>query len=126
MEKPSSSVSSGNISPAIVGPSKDSKEVYVIGGLVLILAIAIGAVWFYSQELVVSSANGSNNQLTDKQVSALLKNTSVTSPLSEPIMHNQIVHASSHNYDNIHTDIYLEVGRKPLTNDSQALLVTQA
>ena len=61
MQKPSSPVSSGNISPAIVGPNKDTKEVYVIGGLVLILAIAIGAVWFYSQELVVSSANGSNN-----------------------------------------------------------------
>jgi len=28
MQKPSSSVSSGNISPAIVGPSKDTKEVY--------------------------------------------------------------------------------------------------
>ena len=40
MQKPSSSVSSENISPAIVGPSKDTKEVYVIGGLVLILAIA--------------------------------------------------------------------------------------
>src|SRR5437763_1541458 len=53
MEKPSSSVSSGNISPSIVGPSKDSKEVYVIGGVVLILAIAIGAVWFYSQEFLV-------------------------------------------------------------------------
>ena len=48
MEKPSSSVSSGNISPAIVGPSKDTKEVYVIGGLVLCLAVAIGAFWYYS------------------------------------------------------------------------------
>ena len=32
MQKPSSPVSSGNISPAIVGPSKDTKEVYVVGG----------------------------------------------------------------------------------------------
>ena len=49
MEKPSSSVSSGNISPAIVGPSKDTKEVYVIGGVVLALAIVLGAFWFYSE-----------------------------------------------------------------------------
>lgn len=126
MEKPSSSVSSGNLSPAIVGPSKDSKEVYVIGGVVLILAIAIGAVWFYSQELVVSSANGSNSQLTDKQVSTLLKDTSTTSQLSEPILHNQLVPASSYKSDSIHTDIYFEVGRKGLTDDAKAILATQA
>jgi peptidoglycan-associated lipoprotein len=126
MQKPSSSVSSENISPAIVGPSKDSKEVYVIGGLVLILAIAIGAVWFYSQELVVPSANSSNSQLTDKQVSTMLKNTSATSPLSEPIVHNQMVPASPYKSDSIHTDIYFEVGRKGLTDDAKAILATQA
>jgi peptidoglycan-associated lipoprotein len=126
MQKPSSSVSSGNISPAIMGPSKDSKEVYVIGGLVLILAIAIGAVWFYSQDLMVSSANGSNKQLTDNQVSTLLKNTSATSPLVEPIVHNQIVPTSTYKSDSIHTDIYFEVGRKGLTDDAKAILATQA
>jgi peptidoglycan-associated lipoprotein len=125
MLKPSS-VSSGNISPAIVGPSKDTKEVYVIGGLVLILAIAIGAVWFYSQDLMVSSVNGSNSQLTDKQVTTLLKNTSATSPLSEPILPNQIVPASSYKSDSINTDIYFEVGRKGLTDDAKAILATQA
>jgi len=126
MQKPSSSVSSGNISPAIVGPNKDGKEVYVVGGLVLILAIAIGAVWYYSQDLVVSSANSSNSQLTDKQVSTLLKNTSASNPLSEPIVHNQIIPASSYKSDSIHTDIYFEVGRKGLTDDAKAILATQA
>src|SRR3990172_7014025 len=95
MQKPSSSVSSGNISPAIVGPNKDGKEVYVIGGLVLILAIAIGAVWFYSQDLVVSSANGSNHQLTDKQVSTLLKNQNATAPPSEPLTRAVVTGASA-------------------------------
>ncbi len=126
MQKPSSSVSSGNISPAIVGPNKDAKEVYVVGGLVLILAIVIGAVWFYSQDLVVPSANSSNSRLTDNQVSTLLKNTSASSPLSEPIVHNQIVPASSYKSDSIHTDIYFEVGRKGLTDDAKAILATQA
>ena len=123
MQKPSS-VSSGNISPAIVGPSKDSKEVYVVGGLVLFLAIAIGAVWFYSQELVVSSANSSNNQLTNAQVTNVLKTG--TTPLSELVVHNQIFPASSYKSDSIHTDIYFEVGRKGLTDDAKAILTTQA
>ena len=126
MQKPSSSVSSENISPAIVGPSKDTKEVYVVGGLVLILAIAIGAVWFYSQDLVVSSANGSNNQLTDNQVSTLLKNQNATSPTSEPPAKSVVTGASATIGDIVHTDIYFEVGRKGLTDDAKAILATQA
>jgi peptidoglycan-associated lipoprotein len=126
MQKPSSAVSSGNISPAIVGPSKDTKEVYIIGGLVLIMAIAIGVFWFYSQDLMVSWANGSNGQLTDNQVSTILKKQGATSPLSEPIVHNQIVPASNYKSDSIHTDIYFEVGRKGLTDEAKSILATQA
>lgn len=125
MQKPSS-VLSGNISPAIVGPSKDTKEVYVVGGLVLILAIAIGAVWFYSQDLVVSSANGSNNQLTDNQVSTLLKNQNATAPPSAPLTRTVVAGVSATIGDIVHTDIYFEVGRKGLTDEAKSILATQA
>jgi peptidoglycan-associated lipoprotein len=124
MQKPSSSVSSGNISPAIVGPNKDSKEVYVIGGLVLILAIAIGAVWFYSGQEQSFASKTAAEPLTNTQVTNVLKTS--TTPLSEPIVHNQIVPASGYKSDSIHTDIYFEVGRKGLTDDAKAILATQA
>ena len=126
MPNPSSSVSSGNISPAIVGPNKDSKEVYVIGGLVLSLAIAVGAFWFYSQDLMVSWANGSNGQLTDSQVSTLLKNQGATSPLSEPLTKTVATKASAATGDVVHTDIYFEVGRKGLTDEAKSILAAQA
>ena len=87
MNKPSSSLSSGNISPAIVGPDRGTKEVYILGGLVLSLAIVIGAFWFYSQDLAVSSAR-SNVQLTDNQVATLLKDTNATTRAVEPILTN--------------------------------------
>jgi peptidoglycan-associated lipoprotein len=125
MQKPSS-VSSGNISPAIVGPDKGTKEVYVVGGMVLVLAVAIGAVWFYSQDLVASSANVSNNQLTDNQVSTLLKNQSATSPLSEPPAKAVPTKVSATTGDIIHTDLYFEVGRKGLTDEAKSILATQA
>jgi outer membrane protein OmpA-like peptidoglycan-associated protein len=125
MQQPSS-VSSGNISPAIVGPDKGTKEVYVIGGMVLIVAIAIGAVWFYSQELVIPSANSSNSQLTDNQVSTLLKNQNATAPPSEPLTRAMITGASATTGNIVHTDIYFEVGRKGLTDDAKAILATQA
>ena len=79
MEKPSSSVSSENISPAIVGPSKDTKEVYIIGGLVAILAIVIGAFWYYSGQDRSFASKTPAETLTNAQVTNVLKTS--TTPL---------------------------------------------
>ncbi len=124
MQKPSSSVSSGNISPAIVGPSKDTKEVYVISGLVLSLGIVIGAFWYYSGQDQSFASKTPAEALNNAQVTNVLKTS--TTPLVGPIVHNQIVPASSYKSDSIHTDIYFEVGRKGLTDDAKAILATQA
>ena len=124
MQKPSSSVSSGNISPAIVGPSKDTKEVYVIGGVVMGVAIIIGAFWYYSGQDQPYASKTKSETLTNAQVTNLLKTS--TTPLVEPIVHNQVLPASSYKSDSIHTDIYFEVGRKGLTDDAKAILATQA
>ena len=88
MQKPSS-VSSGNISPAIVGLNKDTKEVYVIGGVVLALAIVIGAFWYYSGQDQSFASKTPAETLTNAQVTNVLKTG--TTPLVEPIVHNQIV-----------------------------------
>lgn len=124
MQKPSV-VSSGNISPAIVGPNKDMKEVYILGGLVFGLAIVIGASWFYSQDLAVSSATSSADSLTDNQVSTLLKNQSIPSPLSEPLSKTGGGTAATAG-DVVHTDLYFEVGRKGLTDEAKSILAAQA
>ena len=124
MQNPSSSVSSDNISPTIVGSDKGTKEVYVIGGVVLGLALAIGAFWYYSGQDQSFALKTPAEPLTHAQVTNVLK-TSTTPPV-EPIMHNQTVPAASHTSDSIHTDIYFEVGRKGLTDDAKAILATQA
>ena len=124
MQKPSSAVSSGNISPAIVGPSKDTKEVYVIGLGVLGLAIVIGAFWYYSGQGQSYASKAQTETLTNAQVTNVLK-TSTTPPV-EPIAHSQTAPVSSYKSDSIHTDIYFEVGRKGLTDDAKAILATQA
>ena len=73
MQNPSSSVSSGNISPAIVGSDKGTKEVYVVGGMVLILAVAIGAVWFYSGQGQSYVSKSATETLSSAQVTNVLK-----------------------------------------------------
>ena len=125
MQKPSS-VTSGNIAPAIAGPYKDTKEVYVIGGMVLILAIVVGAAWLYSQNLVDSSATGLNPELANNQVSTLLKSQSATSPAPEPFAKTVATGASVPTNNIIHADIYFEVGRKGLTDEAKSILMTQA
>jgi peptidoglycan-associated lipoprotein len=124
MQKPSSPVSSGNISPTIVGPSKDTKEVYVIGMGILGLAIVIGAFWYFSVQSQSYATKAPSETLTNAQVANVLKAS--TTPPVEPIVHSQTVPASSHTSDSIHTDIYFEVGRKGLTDDAKAILATQA
>jgi peptidoglycan-associated lipoprotein len=124
MQKPSSPVSSGNISPAIVGPGKDTKEVYVIGLGILGLAIVIGAFWYFSGQGQSYATKAPAETLTNAQVANVLK-TSTTPPV-EPIVHNQTVPAAGYKSDSIHTDIYFEVGRKGLTDDAKAILATQA
>ena len=124
MQNPSSSVSSGNISPAIVGTDKGTKEVYVVGGMVLIVALAIGAGWYYSGQGQSYVSKAPAETLTNAQITNVLK-TSTTPPV-EPIVHSQVVSTASGTPDSIHTDIYFEVGRKGLTDDAKSILATQA
>ncbi len=124
MQKPSSPVSSGNISPTIVGPSKDTKEVYVIGLGILGLAIVIGAFWYFSGQGQSYATKAPAETLTNTQVANVLK-TSTTQAV-EPIVQSQTVSTVALKSDSIHTDIYFEVGRKGLTDDAKAILATQA
>ena len=124
MQNPSSSVSSGNISPAIAGPDKGTKEVYMVGGMVLIVAVAIGAGWYYSGQGQSYASKTPAETLTNAQVTNVLK-TSTTPPI-ETTMHSQVVSTASSTPDSIHTDIYFEIGRKGLTDDAKAILATQA
>lgn len=124
MQNPSSSVSSGNISPAIVGPSKDTKEVYLIGGLVVVVSIVIGGFWYYSGQDQPYTLKTQSEPQANAHVTNLLKTS--TPPPVEPIVHRQTVPAASYKSDSIHTDLYFEVGRKGLTDDAKAILATQA
>lgn len=119
MQKGPSQVSSGAIAPTVIGPIKDMKEVYILSGLVLVLAGAIGAFWYYSGQDQPFASKTPDETLTGEQVTHVLKTN--TTPIVEPMVSAQIAKP-----DSIHTDIYFEVGRKGLTEDAKAILATQA
>ena len=118
MQKGPSQVSPGAIAPAVIGPHKDMKEIYILSGAVLVLAGAIGAFWYYSGQEQSYASKTPAETLTGTQVTNVLK---TSAPTIDPVVNTQIAKP-----DSIHTDIYFEVGRKGLTDDAKAILATQA
>lgn len=122
MQKGPSQVSSGNIAPAIVGPSKD-KDVFVVAGLVVTLASVIGAFWYYSSG--ESKPSAGIDRLTGTEVSEALKSSqSLAMPVSLPAPKIQEPLQAKPNV--IHADLYFEVGRKGLTDEAKNVLAEQA
>ncbi len=123
MQKGPSQVSSGNIAPAILGPGKD-KDVFVISGLVVSLAAAIGAFWYYSTDHTPVAIQ---DRLTGSQVTEALKSGSepAVTPVSLPAKpQGKAVPQAKPGV--FHTDLYFEIGRKGLTDEAKALLQEQA
>jgi peptidoglycan-associated lipoprotein len=117
MQKGPSQVTSGNIAPTISGPKKD-KDVLVVSGLIVGLAVAIGAFWYYSSTELTSP-----DQLNGSQVSEVLKNNQpVVTPVSLPMA--KVQEATKPGI--IHTDLFFEVGRKGLTDEARKSLQEQA
>jgi peptidoglycan-associated lipoprotein len=119
MHKGPSQVTSGNIAPTISGPQKD-KDVLVVSGLVMSLAAIIGAFWYYSS----TDHTTGQEQLNGSQVSEVLNNRSLATPVSLPLARIQEGPATKPGI--IHTDLYFELGRKGLTDEAKKLLQEQA
>ncbi len=124
MQKGPSQVSSGNIAPAIVGPSKD-KDVFIVAGLVVTLASLIGGFWYYSGNEPQPAASA--DRLTGSQVSEVLKQSQpLATPVSLPAAKVQDTPIAPAKPSVIHADLYFEVGRKGLTDEAKKLLQEQA
>ena len=121
MQKGPSQVTSGNIAPTISGPNKD-KDVFVISALIVSLAAVIGAFWYYSS----TDHTTGQDQLNGSQVSEVLNNHSLATPVSLPLAKIQEAPIGATKPAIIHTDLYFEVGRKGLTDEARKLLQERA
>ena len=127
MPQGASQVSSGTITPTLRGPEKDTKEVIVLGGVILFLGGLLAAAWLYSQ---------SGDQVTDSPATEKVENTIVPGLLMKSSVSTQTGASSTHPIqvtapaistpEIIHADIYFEVGRQGLTDQGKAQLAAQA
>jgi peptidoglycan-associated lipoprotein len=60
---PLASVSAGPVSPTVMGPEKEMKDVYIMSGLVFFLAVVVSAFWYYSQADEAAHSNPSTEAL---------------------------------------------------------------
>lgn len=125
MQKGPSQVTSGNIAPAISGPAKKDKEVIVVSGLIVSLAVVIGAFWYYSSNEQPATANP--EKLNTSQVSEVLKSSNpMATPVSLESHEVQEAPIAAVRPGIIHTDLYFELGRKGLTDEAATVLKEQA
>jgi peptidoglycan-associated lipoprotein len=127
MQKDPSQVSSGNITPTIIGQPKDTKEVKILAGLVLGLAGLIAAAWYYglvNDQVKVSTATG---QVEHANVSDVFKRAGVLNQAEASTTHSAPVTAQAASLPEIiHADVYFEVGRKGLTDEAKGALSAHA
>src|SRR5687768_14326193 len=82
---PAATVSAGPVTPMIVGPDKDRKDVYILSGLVFFLAIVLAAFWYYSQADEAAHSTHSAEAFNSTDVSSGFKTSTDRSPGSSPV-----------------------------------------
>ena len=125
---PSATVSAGPVTPTIVGPDKDMKDIYILSGLVCFLAIVVAAFWYYSHVDEAAHSNRSSEELNSADLSQVLKTSADRVPLSEPVpaTHVEAAPLATRSTDILHDDIQFEIGRKGLSDDGRAALQRHA
>ena len=127
MSHGSSQVASGTIAPKILGPEKDTKEVVVLSGVVLLLGGLLAAAWFYGQNSDQVQTTPSTEKVETAVVPGLLMKSSASQQAWASSTHPTQITAPVRSIpDIIHADVYFEVGRKGLTDEGKAQLGAQA
>ncbi len=127
MQKGPSQVSSGNISPNVMGPQKDTKDIVILSSLVLLLAGLSAVAWIYTEAKDPKAMTAPSDKVESAKVSEILKKASGLSQAEASVTSSTPVTAPvSTLADIIHSDVYFEVGRKGLTDETKAQLAAQA
>ena len=125
MQKGPSQVSSGNISPAVMGPQKDTKDIVILSSLVLILAGLSAVAWIYTETKDPKALTAPSDKVESAKVSEILKKASGLSQAEASISSTPVTAPVATTADIIHSDVYFETGRKGLTDEAKAQLAAQ-
>ena len=127
-KSPTATVNSTTAVTTMAGSDKDMKDVSILGGLILFLAIVVAAFWYYSQADEAAHSNRASEAIDSAQVSQVFKTP--TDPISVspsmPAVPVTEVPTATRSTDILHDDIQFEIGRKGLSDDGKAALQRHA
>ena len=127
MPQGASQVSSGNITPTVMGQEKDTREVKVLAGAILFLGGLLATGWLYSQTGDQVTASPTTEKVETASVPGLLMKSSAVPKTGTSSIHpTQVTTPVLSIPEIIHADVYFEVGRKGLTDEAKAQLAAQA
>ena len=114
---------SGAVTPTIVGPDRDRKEVAIVAAAATILAITFGMMWISTQD---DSRTTSTATSVTRLPSIAPISTIVATP-AEPVAQSPIASAlPTHLQDSRHADVYFDFGRNGLSDEAKAYLTAHA
>ncbi|MEC4888722.1 MAG: OmpA family protein [Nitrospira sp.] len=126
MQKGPSQVSSGNITPTVMGPQKETKDIVILASLVIALAGLSALAWIYTGVNEPTTIKTPSEKVEPATVSELLKKASpLTQAEASTTSSLPVTAPAAPSPDIIHSDIYFEVGRKGLTDEAKAQLSAQ-
>jgi peptidoglycan-associated lipoprotein len=119
--------SAGTVGPVTQGPDRGMKEVMVVGGTVLLLAIGIGIAWMMASQseptIPATSASFPSTQnatlgtsaIETRGVQSATQPASLMTPLSARALPTQLK-------DSLHADIYFDFGKNRLSDEAKIYL----
>lgn len=119
---------SGGVAPTVIGPDRGMKEVYLVGGGVLALAIGIGIFWMTTQGDDLRSSGNVEGLRSIPSAPPVAVSTPV---VAEPIVRGGLAASvqpalPTQLQDVRHADVYFDFGRKGLSDEAKAYLTAHA
>lgn len=110
----------GRVTPVVVGPDKGTKEVVIIGSVVLALAVGMGIFWIASQGDDVKTTGTSPMPVMSPAISV------VSTPIepAKPIILATALPTQLK--DTLHADVYFDFGRNRLSDEAKTYLGAHA
>lgn len=126
---PSTPIAAGNSSNSIPQDDKGLTEIYILSGLVILIAVVVAGLWHFSQPTEGITTTAEAPYLTGTQVSDVSKESGRPLSAFAAVPADPGIPTPTAVVEPVsvrHEDLFFDLGRKGLTDEAKAALAKQA